>query len=251
VTEVRILGATLMLPALEARSSLQTEQHLHAAVASAIRFFAGSREPFALLWLDVMHERFGIEEFADALRRFDEVLTEQPKQLPLLRVFRRIAAHDNVLRAEDMDAVQHLSDRMVVTALYSDQLQLPPSFPEVLAKATTAGGYYVTHALLASIWIREHGREAALRDELIESVYSANAALIDSDPKTVTDVKLEAAAFLYLAGQGVRVTDAFVASVVANQNRDGGWGQARDRHDRSDWHATVLGLMLLLHVESR
>lgn len=230
---------------------MRTEQNLHSAVASAIRFFAGSREPFALLWLALLHRRFGVEQFADALQRFDEVLAEQPKQLPLLRVFRRIAAHDNALRAEDLDAVTHPSDRIVVTALYCDRLQLPASFPEVLAKAAKAGGYYLTHALLALIWIREHGREAAVRDELVQSVYAANAALIDGDPTTVTDVKLEAAAFLQLAGQGARVADAFVASVLANQNRDGGWGLARDRPERSDWHATVLGLVLLLHVESR
>ena len=239
-----------MLPALET-SALPTEQNLPPAIASAIRFFAGSREPFALLWLDVMHRRFGVDEFAGALQRFDEVLAEKPKQLPLLRVFRRIAAHDNLLQADDMDAVTHPSDRIVVTALYCDQLELPPSFPEVLAKAARAGGYYLTHALLATIWIRERGRQDALHAELVESVYSANAALIDSDPATVTDVKLEAAAFLHLAGQGARVADAFVASVVANQNRDGGWGRARERRDCSDWHATVLGLLLLLHVESR
>jgi hypothetical protein len=230
---------------------LHTEQNLHAAVANAIDFFAGSREPFALLWLDVMHKRFGIEPFADALKRFDDVLAEKPKELPLLRVFRRIAASDNVLRAEDLDAVLHPSDRIVVTALYCDQLQLPASFPEVLAKAVKASGYYLTHALLALIWIRDRGCELAVRDEFVESVYRANAALIDGDPTTVTDVKLEAAAFLQLAGRGALVDDAFVASVVATQNRDGGWGKARDRQDRSDWHATVLGLLLLLHVESR
>jgi hypothetical protein len=231
--------------------SLPTEQNVQAAVARAIEFFAGSREPFALLWLDVMHRRFGVAQFAGALQRFDEVLAEQPKQLPLLRVFRRIAAEDNVLRAEDLDAVTHPSDRIVVTALYCDRLELPASFPEVLAKAARASGYYLTHALLAMIWLRERGRAAAVPNELVAAVYRDNAALIAADPTTVTDVKLEAAAFLHLAGKGSLVDDAFVRSVVATQNRDGGWGRARDRQDRSDWHATVLGLLLLLQVESR
>lgn len=232
-------------------SSLPTEQNVHTAVASAVRFFTGSREPFALLWLYLMHKRFGVEELADALRRFDEVLAEHPTKLPLLRVFRRIADNDNVLHVEDLDAVSHPSDRIVVTALYCDRLGVPASFPEVLAKAVRAGGYYLTHALLASVWIRERGCRLALRDELVETMYRSNAAMIDGDPTTVTDVKLEAAAFLHLAGQGARVADRFVASVIATQNRDGGWGMAADRQDRSDWHATVLGLLLLLHVESR
>jgi hypothetical protein len=93
---------------------LLTEQDGQDAIATAIGFFAGSREPFALLWLDVMHRRFGIPQFADALQRFDRVLAERPAELPLLRVFRRMADRDNPLRLEDMDAVTHPSDRLVV-----------------------------------------------------------------------------------------------------------------------------------------
>ena len=228
---------------------MTTEEELHVAVAKAIRFFEGSREPHALLWLDVMYRRFGIEEFADALRRFDQVLTEQPKQLPLLRVFRRLADHDNPLQIDDLDAVSHSSDRIVVSALYCDRLGLPPSFPEVLAKAVTAGGYYLTHALLAWIWIRKNGYESALPDGLICSMYSANAAVVNNDPTLVSDLRLEAAAFLYLAGRGALVEDAFVESVIRTQNDDGGWGISRDGDGKSDWHATVLGLLLLLHVK--
>jgi hypothetical protein len=230
---------------------LTIERGLRSAVAKAIDFFEGSREPFALLWLAAMRRRFGIGEFADALQRFDRVLAEQPEQLPLLRVFRRIADNDNPLRVEDMDAVTHLSDRIIVTALYCDRLTLPQSFPEVLEKALSAGGYYLTHALLACIWIQERGCNLAARAGFIDDLYRANAALVDEDPMTVTDVKLEAAAFLYHAGQGALVNHAFVESVIRTQNTDGGWGVRRDGQRGSDWHATVLGLLLLLHVKSR
>jgi hypothetical protein len=222
---------------------------LHTAVSNAIGFFAGSREPFALLWLDVMHRRFGLEQFADALQRFDQVLAEQPKELPLLRVFRRMADYDNPLRLEDLDAVEHPSDRLVVCALYCDRLELPPSFfAGMLEKAVSAGGYYLTHALLAVIWLRQYGRDFALPDAFVENLYRANAALVNDDPRTVSDVKLEAAALLHLAGQGARVDRAFVESVILTQDRKGGWGNTRD--GRSDWHATILGLLLLLHVRS-
>ena len=46
---------------------MRTEEELNTAVANAIDFFKESREPHALLWLAVMHRRFGIEKFADAL----------------------------------------------------------------------------------------------------------------------------------------------------------------------------------------
>ena len=223
---------------------------METAVANAIGFFSGSREPFALLWLDVMHRRFGIEPFADALTRFDSVLATQPKQSSLLRVFRRMAARDNPLRLEDMDAVTHPSDRLVVCALYCDRLELSASFfSPMLEQAVRAGGYYLTHALLAVIWMREYGGELGLPAELVDNLYRANAALISAEPRTVNDLKLEAAAFLQLAGQGARVDGAFVDSVLLTQQRDGGWGKSRD--GRSDWHATILGLLLLLLLRPR
>jgi hypothetical protein len=226
-----------------------TEQDRQDAIAAAIGYFAGSREPFALLWLDVMHRRFGIAPFADALQRFDRVLAEAPNEVPLLRVFRRMADRNNPLRLEDMDAVTHASDRLVVCALYCDRLGLAPSFfADMLEKAAKAGGYYLTHALLAVIWMREYGGDMQLPADFVENLYRANAALISADARTVSDVKLEAAAFLHLAGQGARVERAFVESVVRTQQRDGGWGNARD--GRSDWHATILALLLLLHVRS-
>ena len=228
---------------------MPTWEDLHTAVAQAIRFFDATQEPFALLWLDVMHRRFEIEPFADALRRFDEALGRQPS--PLMRVFRRIADPDNPLHVEDLDAVTQSSDRILVTALYCDRLALPPSFPEVLAKAVRAGGYYLTHVLLASIWMRARGYGPALPPGFIDDLYRCNAAIIDEDPTTVTDLKLEAAAFLYLAEKGSLVTDRFVASVIVTQNHDGGWGKRRDGRDGSDWHATILGLLLLLHVRLR
>jgi hypothetical protein len=220
---------------------------LQDAIATAIGFFAGSREPFALLWLDVMHRRFGIPQFADALQRFDRVLAEPPRELPVLRVFRRMADRDNPLRLEDMDAVTHPSDRLVVCALYCDRLGLSPSFfADMLDKAANAGGYYLTHALLAVIWMREYGGDVELPAAFFENLYRANAALINADAMTVSDMKLEAAAFLYFAGQGARVDRTFVESVLRTQAGDGGWGKSRD--GRSDWHATILALLLLLHV---
>jgi hypothetical protein len=226
---------------------LPTEQDWRNAVATAIGFFAGSRDPFALLWLDVMHRRFGIAPFADALQRFDRVLAERPAELPRLRVFRRMADRDNPLRLEDMDAVTHPSDRLVVCALYCDRLGLSPSFfSEMLDKAADAGGYYLTHALLAVIWLREYGGDLELPAAFVENLYGANAALISADARTVSDVKLEAAAFLHFAGQGARVDRAFVESVLRTQQRDGGWGKSRGGH--SDWHATILALLLLLHA---
>jgi len=79
-------------------------------------------------------------------------------------------------------------------------------------------------------------------------MYRATATLIGNDP-LVTDLELEAAAFLYLAGQGALVDNAFVDRVIAVQNYDGGWLLSSNTPGKSDWHPSILGLFLLLHRE--
>ncbi len=231
----------------------QPEPDLETAIAKAIDFLEDRREAYALLWLDVIHRRFGIAEFANSLQLYDQVLTEQPEQLSLLRVFRRMADYDNPLQTEDLQAVSLPSDIIIVHALYCDRPErgLPVDYPRMLDREAREGGYHLTHVLLAWIWVQENGCELALPDGFIDELYSANAAIINSDPTTVDDLKLEAAAFLYLAGQGDLVDDSFVERVIASQNGDGSWGNSSNDEEAEylHWHSTILGLLLLLHVE--
>lgn len=222
---------------------------LNTAVARAIQFIAGSREPNALLWLEHMHIRFGIEAFAGSLQRFDELLAEEPQEAPLLRVLRRMADRGNALRFEDLEVVSHMSDRIIASALYCDRLSLPASFVEVLGEAARRGGYYCTHALLAWVWMQEYGAAPTVPSGFVDELLDANAAIVNGDTGVVTDLKLEAAAFLYLAGQGVRVDPAFIEAVIKVQNADGGWGMTRGQPGVSAWHGTVLGLLFLLQVQ--
>lgn len=195
-----------------------------------------------------MHRRFGIPEFADALERYDQVLLGQPDNAPLLRVFRRIADYDNPVTTGDFAALSADVDYITVPALYCDQLELSDDYPMLLENATERGDYQLTHVLLALIWSQENGCELELPDGFIEDVYTANAALINDD-HTVDDLELEAASFLYLAGQGDLVDDSFIETVIESQNNDGGRSFSGEEQEDSEWHATISGLLLLLHVE--
>jgi hypothetical protein len=230
-----------------------TQQAVRNTIANAIRFFEESSEPHALLWLNVMYRRFGIEAFADALQRFDAELKERPEEAPVLRVLRRIADADNPVREKDWEHVSKYTDRMLVAALYCDRIALPASFPEVLHKAVQQGGYFLTHALLTYVWVQENGGELTLPDGFIDDMHRRVAEIIDDSPGTVDDLKLEAAAFLCLARQASRVDLRFVQRVAAIQNNDGGWGQPEtvdpENPDHSSWHSTILALLLLLHVD--
>jgi len=210
-------------------------------VANAIKFCAYSQAPEAMLWLDVIHRRFGIEVFATALQRFDQMywLADQPS---VIRMFRRIADYNNQICASDLARATSSLDHITLPALYCDRLILSSDYLMVLEDGVSNGGYALTHVLLAWVWMQENGCELELPDGFVEDLYHANAALINTD-SVVTDLEMEAAAFLCLAGQSDLIADSFLERVIANQAIDGGWGS------NMRWHTTVLGLLYLLHAE--
>ena len=239
---VIVLFSLLIIPPY-----LHTIPDLELPIKKAIGFLELSNEPHALLWLDVIHRRFGIEEFTDSLQLYDQVLNELPGEQLQLHVFRRIVDHDNPIQQRDLERFVGL-DRIVVPALYCDRFGLSDDYAELLENNVSFEEYELTHVLLALIWMQDNGCKVPLSDSSIKNLYRANAALINND-SFVEDLELEAAAFLYLAGQGGLVQDFFIERVIAAQNDDGGWCISGDRQDESNWHPTVLGLLLLLHVE--
>jgi hypothetical protein len=243
IIAISILITVLLLPA--------THKNVDPAVTKAINYLEkteNSIPPYGLLFLNIIYRRFGIQEFANTLQLYDQTLTKDPDQTPILRVFRRIADYNNQLQPGDLDAVTEDIDQVTVPALYCDRLGLPSDYHTLLEGAMNVGSYMIPHVLLAVIWMQENGCEVPMPDGFVENLYHANAALIKDD-SVVDDLKLEAAAFLYIAGQGSLVGNAFIDRVLAVQNDDGGWFASSDTPDESYWHATILALMLLLHVE--
>jgi hypothetical protein len=226
----------------------RTNRTLEQAVGNATNYLAQTQDPYALLMLNVLHRRFGITEFKDSLQTYDEQLLSNPENA-LLRVFRRMADYSNsMVQPTDFKAVTSDIDRLTVPALYSDRLPLPDNYLSMLTDAENSGDYLLTHALLATIWLQDNHCSLQMPLNFEESLYQANAALIGNG-SIVTDLEGEAAAFLYLAGQGTLVNDAFVQRVVATQNYDGGWSPSSNTTDSSNWHTSVLALTLLLHIE--
>ena len=221
------------------------------AIENAINFFEESNqqvEPYPLLMLDVIYRRFGIEEFSDSLELYDLQITNLPHKASILRVFRRIADYNNQLKQGDLEAVWDDVDQLTVPALYCNRNGLPTDYQNMFERAVSYGGGYLTHALLAWIWIQENGGEMALSEDYIEEMYSATAELINDD-SVVIDEELEAAAFLYIAGQGDLVDDSFVARTLETQNKHGGWFLTSADPDLPSWHATSLALLFLLHIK--
>lgn len=222
-----------------------TQAHIDTTIRNAIAYLQQVRHPHALMFMTILHRRFRIEEFADAGKRYDEVLPEQPPdKQPVLRVFRRVFDAENPLVPDDWDHVTIPTDRLIISALYCDRIGLPDSFAEALQRAVRQGGYGRTHAVLAWAWIQDNQYDLEVPDGFLEEMFSTTAAIINDDPTSIDDVKLEAGAFLCMARQAERVDLGFVRRVFAFQNEDGGWGAKDD----SNWHATILALMIVLHV---
>jgi hypothetical protein len=218
------------------------QQNYSAPVSNAIDFFKTSTEPEAMLWLDLMNRRFGIVEFANAMEYFDQLLYWFPEK-SYVRMFRRMGDYKASINVAELKRVTNEVDVITLPALYCDRLDFPANYSTLLEEGVNNGGYQLTHVLLAWIWIQENGGEIELPDGFVEDMYQANAALINTD-STVTDLEMEAAAFLCLAGQSELVDDSFVDCVIASQAVDGSWGGIDKR-----WHTTVLGLLYLLHME--
>jgi hypothetical protein len=196
--------------------------------------------------LNVLYRRFGITEFSDSLQRYDQLLAANPE--PIKRIFRRIADYNNSVQPSDFNSVTDEYDVLTVPALYSDHMALPPDYPSMLTDAADRGGYLLTHVLLATIWLQDNNCEVSLPDNFTESLYQANAALAGNGV-VITDLQMEAAAFLYMGGQGNLVNPAFVQRLIVIQNDDGGWAVSLDTPYTSDSHTSVLGLIVLLHLE--
>ena len=98
------------------------------------------------------------------------------------------------------------------------------------------------------IWIQENNCSVPIPRSQVDQLYLANAALIDDD-SVVTDLELEAAAFLYFSGHGSLVDQDFPNRVITAQNGDGGWSLSSKDPGNSYWHSTIVGLLLLLHLE--
>jgi hypothetical protein len=228
-----------------------TEGEVAAVVANAIAFLKSAREPHALLFMGLIHRRFGVEAFANALEIYDAEIPKHPDRAPVLRVFRRMFDANNPIQLADWEHVTIQTDRLLVSALYCDRLGLPESFADVLARAVGQGRYAATHALLAWVWIQENRCQLAVPAGFFEEMCGAVARIIDEDPTSVSDIKLEAGAFLCLARQVDRVDVGFVRRVIACRNEDGGWGipvEGAGKPGESSWHSTILALMILLHV---
>src|SRR3954468_21366386 len=104
-----------------------TEEQVHTAVARGIAFLNRTREPYGLWFMSMMHRLFRVPEFADALKRYDEVAARRPtEEAAGCRGPRRLNDAKNPMQPDDWDHVKMLTGHLLACALYCDRLGVPP-----------------------------------------------------------------------------------------------------------------------------
>jgi hypothetical protein len=232
----------------EPQTSLQpNNEALQRAISNGITYLRQINEPMGLLMLNVIYRQFGIAEFNDSLQRFDQQLASNPDQIS--RIFRRIADYNNVVQPKDFLSVTNQLDRLTIPALYSDRITLPDDYLSQLTDSVNGGSNLLTHTLLAPTWLQNNNCSLQLPKDFKSTLYQDNSLLI-GDSSRVDDIELEAAAFLYQAGQGKLVNPVFIQNIIATQYTNGGWSTTQDTPYNTNWHPSILALMILLYVEN-
>lgn len=248
------LFALLAVPALATPSPDARAARLENAQAAALRYFATAVTTADPSWLSLfgyLYRRYGVEARlasgapAHALRGG----VARPE---VYAIYRRIDDPDARVDKAAIAALPTAIDRITASALHCDRIPLPPDWVEILARASRAGAYALTHAVLATEWTVENGcrtrqEVTALHAEqvrLLEQLVEARATL-PARYAAATDLWIEAVAMLDYAGAGDRVRDAWIDDLLAQQRADGGWPR-QPRAARSDPHATALALWVVL-----
>jgi hypothetical protein len=198
-----------------------------------------------LLLMDVMHRRFGVEEFAEAAQSYDATLAELAEVPVDALAFRRIFDPTQVLTTEQLDAIAPGVNRVTVPALFCDVLPWPPGYDDLLQENAALSSYELTHVALALRWASELDCTAPLDAAFADAVANDSFALVDTSDG-VRDLELEAALF---AGKDALPPD-LVDATIAAQLADGTW--PRDPGDADgNGHTTGLALFLLLELHRR
>jgi hypothetical protein len=251
-------GAFLILlltaPAAATPTPDDRADRLERAQASVLRYFATSVETADPSWLSLfgyMHRRFGVDARL-ASGAAAHTLRDGVARPEVYAIYRRIDDPDARVDKAAIAALPTAIDRITASALHCDRIPLPPDWVEILARASRAGAYALTHAVLATEWTVENGcrtrqEVTALHAEqvrLLEQLIEQRGSLANQYD-SATDLWIEAMAMLDYSRAGDRIRAAWIDDLLSQQRADGGWPR-HPRADRSDPHASALALWVVL-----
>jgi hypothetical protein len=225
-----------------------------AAQAGALRYFATAVETPDPSWLSLfgyLHRRFGVDARL-ASGAAPHALRDGVARPEVYAIYRRIDDPTAQIDKAAIAALPTAIDRITASALHCDRIPLPDDWLAILGKASRAGAYALTHAVLATEWTveqrcRRRDQVTALHAEqvrLLEQLVDQRATLAGRY-ESATDLWIEAMAMLAYSGASDRIRQPWIDELLALQRADGGWPR-HPRATRSDPHATALALWVVL-----
>ncbi len=236
------------------RARPDRRQQLDAAYEGLLGYFSERVRTADPSWLSLfgfMKRRFGAEvrlasgDLAHAIR--DGVARPE-----IYAIMRRIDDPSAAVEKRQIAELAHVVDRITASALHCDRIEVPADWVEILGKAARAGGYALTHSVLAAEWTVENGcRRRSEIDSLRREQHALLVELIEKRAslqgrfEADVDLWIEAIAMLYYSGGRSLVRVEWIDEVLERQNADGGWPRSTSQPG-SDPHASALAAWVLL-----
>lgn len=224
-------------------ASAEPGNRLAAAACRALGPFVRMEltSPLDVLLADVTARRFGVAALSQLWAAYQKALRATPSLE--LRVYARVG--DAAVRVTPAELrMLNQFDAFTAPALYCREHPLPADYADTLTRALREGQYSVTHVLMALFWLRERSCAQPVSDALFDETLAATASLIDADHAQITDLELEAAAFLAHVGEARQIAPGFLDGVIASQLPGGGWSAGHPM-DAPSGHSSGLGLLYL------
>ena len=200
-------------------------------------------DPFTLVVYDYLHRRFEIDEFGSARSLAVDALDS----LGETSERRLIDASARVDPAVFADLDTYIPGLLVAAALACDDPGSPAEFERWLRTAVDAGGYDLTHAVVAigieaELGCPPTGGEA-LRGEFVDALSQAVALDVAID-----DVSVERMAMLVYLDEFDRIPEGRLADLIEAQQVDGSYTTPEPNFEN---HTTALAIWVLAAVVER
>lgn len=140
------------------------------------------------------------------------------------------------------------ADETVLRCLYCDTLPLQDSLLFRLNRLYENGGYDLTHAYLAILFLKRNTCDHYFTGDMIsleEKLVTALQQIILSEPVT-SDLRIESMAFLLYGGKREYISEKRIRKLIRKQQKNGSWTDPHKPDPLLVDHTTALALWTLL-----
>lgn len=147
------------------------------------------------------------------------------------------------------DTFNNPMEQSLISALMCKEKSVDEKFLDFLEQQINNGGYPLTHAVIALIWLREN--QCLINEKRMDGMISKsiNSLLeLAKKEKFNTDSGIEAMAVLCYSGNYKKIKPFMVSEVLKVQKANGSWAHSPETNV-TDEHTTILALWFLLGIE--